>query len=59
MEKKITSIENQKEIKFKLKDITMPLKEEFNDAFSETYLKYGEGHIFEWNGQLFITKIAK
>ena len=31
----------------------------FNDAFSETYLKYGEGHIFEWNGQLFITKIAK
>ena len=35
MEKKITSIENQKEIKFKLKDITMPLKEEFNDAFSE------------------------
>tara|TARA_R110002012_G_scaffold225143_1_gene397136 strand:+ start:374 stop:595 length:222 start_codon:yes stop_codon:yes gene_type:complete len=31
----------------------------FNDAFQESYLKHGEGHIFEWNGQLFITKIAK
>ena len=35
MEKKITSIETKKEIKFKMKEITMPLKEEFNDSFSE------------------------
>ena len=35
MEKKIKSIENGKEIKFTMRTLTMPLKEEFNDAFSE------------------------
>ena len=35
MEKKIKSIDTGKDIKFTLKTLTQPLKEEFNDAFSE------------------------
>ena len=35
MEKKIKSIDNGKDIKFTMKTLTMPIKEEFNDAFSE------------------------
>ena len=35
MEKKIKSIDTGKDIKFTLKTLTQPLKEEFNAAFSE------------------------
>ena len=35
MEKKIKSIDNGKDIKFTMKTLTMPIKEEFIDAFSE------------------------
>jgi len=35
MEKKIKSIDTGKDVKFTIKTLTQPLKEEFNDAFSE------------------------
>ena len=39
MDKKIKLIESEKDFSFKMKEITMPLKEEFNDAFSEAESK--------------------
>ena len=35
MEKKIKSIDTGKELKFTMRTITQPIKEEFNDAFAE------------------------
>ena len=29
----------------------------FNEAFNQMYLKYGEGHIFDWRSNVYITNL--
>ena len=31
----------------------------FNEAFSQMYVTYGEGHIFDWRGSMYLTKLAE
>lgn len=34
-------------------------EEAFNKVFETNYLEYGEGHIFEWNGEEYTTNLEK
>ena len=31
----------------------------FNEAFSQMYTMYGEGYIFDWRGNVYLTKLAE
>ena len=31
----------------------------FNEAFSQMYTMYGDGHIFDWRGNVYLTKLAE
>ena len=31
----------------------------FKEAFSQMYTEYGPGHVFDWRGNVFLTKLAE
>tara|TARA_R100000808_G_C2150531_1_gene159306 strand:+ start:385 stop:639 length:255 start_codon:yes stop_codon:yes gene_type:complete len=31
----------------------------FDEAFSQMYTMYGDGHVFDWRGKVFLTKLAE
>tara|TARA_R100000808_G_scaffold12515_1_gene31126 strand:+ start:1746 stop:2018 length:273 start_codon:yes stop_codon:yes gene_type:complete len=31
----------------------------FGEAFNQMYLLYGEGHLFDWRGKVYLTKLRK
>ena len=53
----------------KIKEIDMIVNEEktwegfdtlsFDDAFNQMYIEYGSGHIFDWRGKVYLTKLAE
>ena len=31
----------------------------FDEAFGQMYTEYGPGHVFDWRGNIFLTKLAE